>query len=173
MHFNVQIVHISSRSLPTAGRVRANKPRQQGFTNDHSVAILAQISVSSMLSQRTKGIGVDGSLIKELLDRHAPLKHVHNKTLFACRGCKWKTMQSYRQFLSDLIDLTQGRVPHQLSLQIQLSTWLHDQGQDWSRDEVDKCIKSLRELLQLLLSKKRNDTQVPKNKHAELQALAD
>ena len=111
---------------------------------------------------RTRGTDLDEKVLCGLLDQHAPMKAVNAKTLFHTIGNKWATLKFYREFCSELLDCTCGRMPRQLSFQQSLHVWLTSQGLEWTRNEEDTTTLALRSLLAVLLGKKRKDENVPK-----------
>jgi len=122
---------------------------------------------------RTKGIDMDHKVLCQLLDEHAPMKAVKARKLFhKVNNNRWATLKQYREFCSELLSITAGRIPHQLKFQQSLHVWLSSQELEWSREDEDTSTLALRHLLSLLLGKKRSGQRVPR-KFEQLQTLVD
>ena len=85
--------------------------------------------------RKTKGTDVPEQVLTGLLDAHVALATCKPKLLWkldrintAGHSSEWATIKKHAQFLSELLDATNGRIPHQKSTVPQLDAWLRGKG---------------------------------------------
>ena len=85
---------------------------------------------------------------------------------------EWHVIKQHYQLISEMLDVSKGRVPKQKVLSHQLDSWLKKNGMTWAFRDVERAVSDLRCMFQSLLSLRRNDTPAPRN-YPTLQVLID
>ena len=125
--------------------------------------------------QRTKGCDLKDEQANILFDQFISFGSINRMTLWHMSPKdKWGSVNSWRHFITELLETSHGRIPNQVSLHMQLKTWLLQHRIDsWARDDIDLAVLNLRNMLSLLLSRKRAPDGRAPRRYAHLQTLID
>ena len=122
---------------------------------------------------RTRGVDVPWKPLHQALTKHVLLADCTPKSLFACKPKqRWDAIWKHRSLLSDILDISSGRVPRQVSLHQSFRSWLKSADMEWSNADSERASYDLKNMCSTLLARKRSSAGAPK-RFRELQVLMD
>ena len=99
-------------------------------------------SMASTVSRTLPGDMADDAATS-IFNAYVPLASCTPEALFVFdTRDKWKSCMRYLSMLSEILDSTGGRIPHQRTLNRQLSAWLREQGFHWWSLEQQERVKA-------------------------------
>ena len=118
--------------------------------------------------------------LTDLFNSHIPLASCKPRELWkldrinaAGHTSEWAVIQRNSQLISELLEVTSGRIPHQKTLAPALDAWLRDKGIQWAYTDTERAALHLRTMLMSLVPFRRNSSKKFPFKHQSLQVLAD
>ena len=118
--------------------------------------------------------------LTDLSNSHIPLASCKPRELWkldrinaAGHTSEWAVIQRNSQLISELLEVTSGRIPHQKTLAPALDAWLRDKAIEWAHTNTERAALHLRTMLMSLVPFRRNSSKKFPFKHQSLQVLAD
>lgn len=115
-----------------------------------------------------------------LLDAHVPLATCKPRELWklerisaAGHTSEWDKVKRHSQFLSELLEITGGRIPYQKSMTPLLDSWLRGNGMVWALTDTERATLHLRVMLMSLVPYRREPSKRLPFKQQCLQLLVD
>ena len=131
------------------------------------------------MKKRTKPTDIPDDAAKSFFENNVPLAANPN-TLWAYKvpkgrtkpAVQWAFIKKLRSTLSELLEITGGRVVKQQSFHRQFAAFLRNAERPWLLADTESCVYQLRMAMSALLSHKTNGKTVP-TRYAELTSLMD
>ena len=150
------------------------------FGSSAPVFYLHAAAMPAERKNKTKGCDVASHTLTDLFNSHIPLASCKPRELWkldrinaAGHTSEWAVIQRNSQLISELLEVTSGRIPHQKTLAPALDAWLRDKGIQWAYTDTDRAALHLRTMLMSLVRFRRNSSKKFPFKHQSLQVLAD